>query len=367
MISGERVRQARELRGMTQSGLARGIGVHQSTITLVESERQEPSPDLLGQIAFQTGFPPAFFRLPAPAEFPLGSLLFRSRAATTARESTQARRYAQTLFELAQRLLSRVRPLAMRIPEVSDTPAAAAQIARANMGLSPDSPVTNLINTIERAGVVALPLPLELPNVDAFSTWVGRQEPRPVIGLFGGSPADRFRFSVAHELGHLVMHRRIAGRTARLEKEAHQFAAEFLMPEASIRDALLQPITLSTLVTLKPVWRVSMQALAMRAAELNIITPRQKTYLFQRMSARGWRRNEPGESSIGAEHPRGICQLAERYYGEAINVSRLAAESCLPEPLVNDFLNLHAGRNPSNMVLPVSRTKVIRFSRRRGA
>ena len=81
---------------------------------------------------------------------------------------------------------------------------------------------------------------------------------------------DRRRFSVAHELGHLVLHQFPQGAPRVLEQQADAFAEAFLLPEAAMREALVPPITLTTLADLKTRWGVSLQALIRRALTLEL-------------------------------------------------------------------------------------------------
>lgn len=343
MIHGDRVRQAREFRGLTQTELAARAAVQQSTIALVEAGLRQPSPDLLEAISLATGFPPAFFRLGPPPQFSLGSLLFRAQASTTAREKAQAQRWGEIVFETSRQMAERVvttNPL--RLPKLNaDTdPERAAEIARGALGLAPDRPVPHLINRVERSGVIVLALPTELPRRDAFSLWTESTPITPLIAVAQGVPGDRLRFSVAHELGHLVLHSSLKGGMAAVERDADRFASEFLMPEAGIRQELVPPITLSLLAELKPRWGVSMQALAVRAKSLGILTPGQASYLFRQISSRGWRKKEPVE--LIAEKPRAFRKMAEVLYGEPIDIRRFASETSLPPALVAEILEAHA-------------------------
>ena len=78
-MSGERLRQARELAGLTQSQLADNVGTVQSAVAQIEAGLFIPSDALLQSIAMQTGFDVQYLRKEAPpAEFPMGSLLYRS-------------------------------------------------------------------------------------------------------------------------------------------------------------------------------------------------------------------------------------------------------------------------------------------------
>ena len=87
MNKGGRIKQARELRRLTQAELGWRIGTeNQSVIAHLESGRYEPSSDLLSVIALQTGFPLAFFTSGHMATFSQGSLAFRARSKLSARD-----------------------------------------------------------------------------------------------------------------------------------------------------------------------------------------------------------------------------------------------------------------------------------------
>jgi Zn-dependent peptidase ImmA (M78 family)/DNA-binding XRE family transcriptional regulator len=344
MVNGERIRQARELRRMTQTKLAESSGVAQAAIAKIENGELNPSESLLKAIALQTGFPVAFFNREIARDFPLGSLLFRAHAAATVRDRTEAYRYGQITFEIAHHLAQRVECPALRLPQLREHPSTAAGITRAQFGLSPDTPIPHLVKIVESSGVRVLALPIDLEDRDAFSLWVGNEIRTPVIFLARNRPGDRQRFSLAHELGHLVLHHAIRGQVSSVESEANQFAAELLMPEMAMRREIMPPVTLTSLARLKPRWRVSIQALIRRAHDLEIITKRQYAYLFERVGANGWRLNEPSYLDIAPEKPRGLRQMAELLYGVPINIARLADELDLSRILVKEILDAHAER-----------------------
>lgn len=297
-----------------------------------------------------TGFPKAFFSKEPAKDFSLGSLLFRARASMTAREHTRARRYGQVVHEFAHMLLSRVKPIPFRLPTIHDSPVEAAQLARAMLGLSPDTPIPNLIRAIERGGVLVLALPVKLQGIDAFSVW---SNDRPVIVISKPEVGDRMRYSIAHELGHAVMHQSISDDLEHIEREANQFAGEFLLPSVAMREELVQPVTLLGIAGLKPRWRVSIQMLIMRASELDVITQRQKRYLFQQVSGKGWKTREPENLDVPIEKPRSLMQLVEMIYGLPVPYERVAAEASLPVQLVREILSAYApgqASAPDNVV-----------------
>jgi len=93
-----------------------------------------------------------------------------------------------------------------------------------------------------------------------------------------------------------------------VEKQAHGFAAAFLMPRDQIYRELPDRVDWPRLFQLKRRWQVSLAALLMRARTLGRMT--EATYLtaVKAASARGWRRVEP--VPLGApEQPRMLAGL----------------------------------------------------------
>lgn len=98
------------------------------------------------------------------------------------------------------------------------------------------------------------------------------------IELRGSAGERRLRFTIAHEIGHFLLHpgRAISERggttnqaTARLEREADQFAAELLMPEHLVRQALLDDGADAR--RLADRFDVSAQAMSLRLRHLGLV------------------------------------------------------------------------------------------------
>lgn len=336
MSTAARIKQARELRGWTQTDLADQTGVSQAAIARVEAGLLSPSADLVTKAALALGFPLGFFRT-EPLEVPLGSLLFRASKRLSARHQVSARRWGEISLEAYRRLAEQVELPVLRLPRFPGVPdpADAAQATRAALGLSPDSPIKNLVRTVERAGVVVLDLPVKAEQKEAFSFWHGDGLEVPVIGLFQQRSGDRLRFSLAHELGHLVMPGTFSQDP---EAKANAFASELLLPATAIRQVVAPPVTLSDLAALKPIWGVSVQALVMRCRSLGLLSERQYRYLFERIGWLGWRRREPPELDVPVERPRAFRQMAEMLYGDPIDIRRLAARLSLSPSFVSELL-----------------------------
>ncbi len=151
-------------------------------------------------------------------------------------------------------------------------------------------------------------------------------------------PGDRQRFSVAHELGHLML--RPKGLIE--EKAANRFAAAFLVPEAAVRFELRgkrADLSLYELHLLKHKYGLSMMAWVYRAQDLGIIPEAKATDLFKIFSSRGWRQQEPGDP-ISPELPRRFERLVMGAMADGL-ISEPRASELLGMP-VRDFLSKEA-------------------------
>jgi Zn-dependent peptidase ImmA (M78 family) len=140
---------------------------------------------------------------------------------------------------------------------------------------------------------------------------------------------------VAHELGHLIMHSDAEPGGRIVEDQAHRFAAELLMPADQIRDLL--PATMGgnvwqTLGRLKEQWGVSIQALLYRARWLGRLSDVSYRNAMTTISARGWRRNEPGLITA-IEQPSLLPRAVELLAQEGIDEGQLVAQCRVPADL----------------------------------
>src|SRR6185312_2664593 len=197
MIYGERLRQMRELHRLTQSDLAgQVVGLTQPRLSRVEKDLAVPDEELVEALAALTGVRSEFFtREPSP-DLQGHSPQFRSRTRLTSTAKAAALQWARLVAEEYERLRATAARLPLRLaPQLGATPAEAAGYARCQLGFSADDPLPYLI--------LALGLPYSIDALDAFCAW---RDGDPVIAILAGAPGDRLRFSVAHELGHLLLH-----------------------------------------------------------------------------------------------------------------------------------------------------------------
>jgi Zn-dependent peptidase ImmA (M78 family) len=142
------------------------------------------------------------------------------------------------------------------------------------------------------------------------------------------------------------------------------------MPEVAMRREIIAPVTLSSLVDLKKRWKVSIQALIHRAYDLGIVTERQYRYLFEQLSAAGWRKDEPGKLPV--ERPRAFRKMAELLYSDPINhqidYQKLANDINLTAQFVKQVMEVHLGKDeigPATTMNTLDLGKLIPFDRKR--
>ncbi len=322
---------------MTQKDLADCLGIQQSTMAYLESGRHRASPKILDAVADITSFPRTFFGDVPLDAFPEGSLVFRRRKRTSVAEVTRAYTTARLGWELTRSLLRRVKRWSLRLPIMNEEePESAADVTRSLLGVSPNEPIVNLLGKIESLGVPVFEINRELNDLDGFSLWAGLPIPRPVIGVSASSPGDRERWTLAHELGHLVLHGAIRGSVDEVEEQADMFAAQLLLPESAMRSQLVSPVTLSQLATLKPRWQVSLATLIRRARKLEIINDRRKKELFIQLGKHGWRTVEP--IPISRERSQTLVQLTSAVYGPSAPAEFVLQQEGLPKILASALI-----------------------------
>jgi Zn-dependent peptidase ImmA (M78 family) len=116
----------------------------------------------------------------------------------------------------------------------------------------------------------------------------------PIIFINKNMSADRKRFTLAHELAHIIMHvfATVTFETD-IEDEAFVFAAELLMPENEIYSSLRGQLNIAKLADLKRYWKVSMAAILYWAQKMKAITQNHARYLWTQFSALRIRHVEP--------------------------------------------------------------------------
>jgi Zn-dependent peptidase ImmA (M78 family) len=187
--------------------------------------------------------------------------------------------------------------------------------------------IESVTTAIEDGGGIVLESGGDEDLFDGLSGWVN--DSIPLIVVSWAVSDDRRRFSLAHELGHLIMD--VADLDERTEEKlAHRFAAAFLVTASTARRELgdrRRHLDFRELAMLKQKHGLSMQAWIMRAIDLEIISRPHAATLFAEMGRRGWRRKEPVEFEAD-ERPGKLRQLTVRALAERLLTDAQAERIC---------------------------------------
>ncbi|MFB2583441.1 helix-turn-helix domain-containing protein [Herbiconiux liukaitaii] len=306
----------RTARGLTQRELASRAGISQGLLSKIESGLSNFDDERLPVIAEVLEVPLNYFNLPAIDQD--ARIFHRKQSSMPIKVDKRIRAEASMMqSQVAGLFESNLLPLNLRREVLDDeslfTPGDVARHVRSDWGLG-DGPIDNLVATLEAAGVIVTVRDLGTTQLDAIATWPAAG--RPVIMLNQGAPGDRQRFTLAHEIGHAVLHDFPAEGQ---EREADEFASELLMPASAMR-VELRDTSLENLVRLKLRWRVSMAALARRARDLGLMSDAHYRNFNVHMSASGMRRQEP--VPILPERP----EYAARWVETQVSIGRSPEE-----------------------------------------
>ena len=296
---------ARGSRGLTQKELvekSNGI-LSQAALSKIEQGLTESSIEIINEIARITNYPVKFF-FEDYIPYSHHSVYHRKR-------KTIARSILKRIDDNTEIKILHIQKLlvAVDIPDDSfppidpDLPIDPLSVARSARQYfkCPKGPIKSIVEIIERAGGIIIPCNFGTPKMDGFTMFIDKTP--PLIFINKDMTGDRWRWTLGHELGHIIMHlHRFVQDEEAAHVEADQFASEFLMPEDDIRYQL-HSINLDKLAALKKYWKVSMAALLKRAQSLRLLSPRMARQNWMLLSSKGWRLREPPETDIPIEKP----------------------------------------------------------------
>ena len=290
-FSPNRLTLARRRRGMSKTRLAEEAGLSVRSITTFEGGADAPSEATLVRLANLLRFPVGFFRQPALERLPDNAASFRAMKRMTAGQRDAALGAGEIAAQVINAWMeARFKLPSHDLPDLDEyTPEAAAQFVRAKWGLG-EQPIPNMVHLLESKGIRVFSLAEECVEVDAFSFWC---DGTPFVLLNTFKSGERSRFDAAHELGHLVLHRRKAMVGAEAEKQADEFAAAFLVPRDRLNAQVPRVITVGSLIQLKKGWGISVGALAYRLKEIGRLSEWNYRTIAVEIGKRGYRSSEP--------------------------------------------------------------------------
>ncbi|AXA92786.1 XRE family transcriptional regulator [Massilia sp. YMA4] len=325
----ERLGQALAARGLTKGQLASLVGVAASTITKWCKGDQSPEASTFDRLASILNVQPEW--LTRPMLPPVSLPLFRSNA--SALKAARSKLEARTGWtqEIALLLSDYVDFPKLRLPtrdfqrpeQISDADIEEAAEECRTLWQLGRGPIQNLTLAAESAGILIVREETEISAIEGLSSWSSILA-RPIVLLSADkSNGFRSRFDLAHEIGHLVLHKHIPrsedlDRYNQMEKQAHRFAGALLLPAETFAREVRVPTNLDNLLILKQRWGTSVAAMMMRLHALGLLGDEQKLVLFKRRSARWGSKSEPGDEKWDPEIPRLLRRTIELLVNEGI-------------------------------------------------
>ena len=318
-IISSRITEAREARAFSMGELADSIGITRQSISKYEKGIINPMPEVLQSISNTLDFPIDFFyKTRNPSSSASSALFFRSKAQIP--QKAQVACLYQIIWsdEIKRQLDTYANFITPNVPTSnieydelsgSDIEELALDI-RNGWGLG-DNPIGDLIGILENNGVIVSQFATNkfcgFKGIDAFSSW---KNGVPYI-LYHSiqKSAVRTRFSLLHELGHLVMHSTISSDDAKkkvivdlADSQADRFAAAFLLPATSFPNDI-RGTSLSSLKITKSKWGVALSTIIRRCETLELLSDNQLSYLKRQMTTLKYWRKEPLDDVITINGP----------------------------------------------------------------
>lgn len=374
----ERLIQAKNARGLSSVGLSELVGISTSSISLYEKGKQNPTQGTVENIAKALNVPVGFFFKEIDVEKPR-NLFYRSMAASTKSSRVISEAKFEWTLEAVEYLLNYFDFPAANLPDLEmpndfrkldskQIETLASQLREYwTLGVGP---ISNMVRTLEANGVLVWRTKFEAETQDAFSEL---RTPHPFVVLSSDKENYfRSRFNAAHELGHLILHRRVDRATLnkssdfkQIENQAHHFAGAFLTPATSYyRD--LWAISIDAFRALKPRWNVSIAMQIMRAKQLGLINESEEKRLWINLGRRKWRNSEPLDDSTEPEKPQLIKQSFKMLIEEGVKTKEQLVDELLfsttdVENIIEEQGYIRDLESPTVPVLKKSGGNVLQF------
>ncbi len=321
-FNGERLKSARLFNKMTISELAENVAVSKQAISQYETNKSEPKLEVLLKLISVLGFPREYFYQSEKKKMAFGDTYFRSLAATSNKERMAQIERVRLFANIVNTIGEYIEFPSLSLYELKDSEEidveALAESVRQSWGIPENQPIRNIIDEMERHGIIVTDVFTDSAKIDAYSQVMQIEKKPMAIVILGTDKENAFRrnFSAAHELGHILLddYFNVNDLTKleykEMEDTMHRFAGALLIPREAYTNDLMttSKVDLNLYIQLKRKYHVSAAALIVRAKNLDIITQNQYQYLMKQLSQKGYRTAEPFDKETPLIKPRYIKQ-----------------------------------------------------------
>lgn len=333
-VNPQRLKEARIIRGLTAEELGNRLSITKQAVSKYENRKSNPSPETIEKIVSTLNVPVSYLTnedLTIESTLKQSAFFFRKKKQTLKADMEYARiklKWASeinsALYEITQTTNN------TNLPDFMDSLSIEEKANELryywDVGLGP---IENITRLMENNGIAIYSLDTK-KEIDAYSQIVNGI-PFVVVNCSRGS-AVRWRFDLAHELGHIILHKDVdaneledSERYKHIEKEANRFASAFLLPEITFSSSLAGD-KMAYFKNLKTKWGVSIAAMIYRAEQLRLISNSKAESLWSDYSTRGWRKKEPFDDEILHEKPTRVSDMVREFVKDLSSASALLAK-----------------------------------------
>lgn len=237
-VLSDNLRRLRSIKGINQTELAKKAGLSRPSYVAIEKGDTDPRSSTLMNIAgaLDVSLSDLFRALPS-----LKHVRFRIQKTMTKREENQRDQLLQDVavwlsdYNELEKMLGVSRKYKFKDYSITD-PVQAARDARKILDVGHDELIRDICGLVENAGVKVYLSKTGFKKYFGLSVSVEDGGPAICVKVGDDVSVERQIFTVAHEMGHLLMHRKSYKKDEireilREEKDADVFASNFLMPQ----------------------------------------------------------------------------------------------------------------------------------------
>jgi Zn-dependent peptidase ImmA (M78 family)/transcriptional regulator with XRE-family HTH domain len=306
----ERIREAREARGLQLEPFAETLDVTKQAVARYESGLASPGGETMRRIIAETRQPPVFFVTPRKRAASGIAPFWRGLKRMEQHHRKRISRRLEWASDIVGYLEQFIHLPDLSLPTFDFDPASAsidqienaADAVRAHWSLG-RGPLRDLSAIMELNGFVLIRESVSCSDMDAVSCW---QAGRPYV-LFSADETSgpRNAYNLAHELGHMILHSSVEVNSDNLnliEKQADRFAGALLLPQETFSKEVLGT-SLNHFLFLKEKWGISIAAMAYRCKDLGTLNDNQFSYIMRQLNIRKIREREPLDEHFQVRAP----------------------------------------------------------------
>lgn len=339
-ILGEKLKTARILAGYSLTELAEELGITKQSLSQYENG-VEPRADIYLKIIKILNCQNDFLITPLIKNTKIKNSFFRATAAADAIERKNQEIKANLVVNIYRVLLDYLELPKLNLPvfNESDSIEDKAYKLRNYWGIG-SKPIKNMIELLEENGIIVSSfssggrLSYKIDGYTQQLSSLDNSDENTFCVIVENNKESwaRKNFSLAHELGHIVLHSSenylelSKPEQNQLENEANIFASSFLLPKESFVKDVTSVRSIQDLIPLKSKWFVSIGAMMIRAKQLHVFT--EETYLrfIKNYSYHRYKQKEPLDDQIPILKPALFQSCIEILFENGVSLEQFQSD-----------------------------------------